>query len=250
MRKLVLAAAALALGACGNARKPAAQQSTSTATVADTTGVHQAVQLTPEQQQGQLIFQSVCWSCHGADGRGNGPAVKSGMMPAPPSFISPTYANATLPELQQRFAAAMNSNDPNHPHMRYVASLLKPDKFVDALSYIPALSYPPEISGSAIAGQRIFQYRCAPCHGKSGEGNGPAAKFLTTVEPANFTTDTLIATKDWKALFHIITAGGHNVHGSAMPPWGVVLTKDQIWDVVAYLSTLQPGLVAKPAWIK
>ncbi len=249
MRKLVLAAAALALGACGNLQQPAAQQE-STAAAADTSTVHQAVQLTPAQQQGQIIFQSVCWSCHGSDGRGNGPAVQAGTVTAPPTFLDQKYAHATEAELEQRFEAGLTGKDPNHPHMQYVASLLKPDKFADALSYIQALSYPPEIPGSAIAGQRIFQYRCAPCHGKTGEGNGPAAEFLTTVKPANFTTDTLLAKKDWNAVFHKVTVGGQSVHGSSMPPWGIILSENDIWDVVAYLSTFQPGLVSKPAWLK
>ncbi len=246
MRKLVLAAAALALGACGTSQQPAAQQATAAAP--DTSAVHQAVHLTASQQQGQLIYQSVCWSCHGPDGRGNGPAVQAGTIAAPPTFLDLRYSTATVQELQQQFAESMNGKDPNHPHMQYVASILKPDKFADALSYIPALAYPPEIPGSAIAGERIYQYRCAPCHGKTGEGNGSAAEFLTTVKPANFTTDTLLATKDWNAVFNKVKQGGQSVHGSSMPPWGVILSENDIWDVVAYLSTFQPGLVAPPAW--
>jgi mono/diheme cytochrome c family protein len=247
MRKLVLAAAALALGACGNSQQPAAQPAAAAAP--DTAAVHQAVQLTPSQQQGQIIYQSVCWSCHGTDGRGNGPAVEAGTVTAPPTFLDLRYATASLQELQEQFNASVNGKDPNHPHMQYVASLLKPDKFADALSYIPALSYPQEIPGSAIAGQRIYQYRCAPCHGKTGEGDGPASEFLTTVKPANFTTDTLLAKKDWNVVFNKVKAGGQGVHGSSMPPWGIILSENDIWDVVAYLSTFQPGLVSKPAWL-
>ncbi len=245
MRKLVLVAAALALGACGNPPQPTQESASGQV---DSAQVHQAVALTPSQQQGQIIYQSVCWSCHGNDGRGNGPAVQAGAMTSPPTFLSPKYATATVQELQERFQVGMEGQDPNHPHMKYVASLLKPEKFTQALSYIPALSYPSEIPGSAIAGQQIFQYRCAPCHGPSGLGNGPAAEFLVTVKPANLTKDTLIASKDWNAVYNKIRQGGQNVHGSSMPPWGVTLSSDEIWDLVAYLATFQPGLVAKPAW--
>jgi cbb3-type cytochrome c oxidase subunit III len=242
-----LVAAALALGACGNQPQPAAQ---ATSGQVDSTEVHQAVVLTPSQQQGQIIFQSVCWSCHGNDGRGDGPAVQAGTVTSPPTFLSPKYADATLDELQQRFQVGIDGQDPNHPHMKYVASLLKPDKFAEALAYIPALSYPPEIPGSAIAGQQIFQYRCAPCHGPSGLGNGPAAEFLVAVKPANLTQDTLIASKDWNAVYNKIREGGQKVHGSSMPPWGIILSDNDIWDLVAYLATFQPGLVNPPAWAK
>ncbi len=245
MRKLVLVAASLALGACGNPPQPAAE---STGGQVDTATVHQAVALTPSQKEGQIIFQSVCWSCHATDGRGDGPAVEAGAMTSPPTFLSPKYANASLEELRERFQAGIDGPDPNHPHMKYVASLLKPEKFSQALSYIPALSYPPEIPGSAIAGQRIFEYRCAPCHGATGQGNGPAAEFLVAVKPANFTKDTLLASKDWNAVYNKIREGGQKVHGSSMPPWGVVLSDNDIWDLVAYLATFQPGLVSKPAW--
>jgi len=249
MRKLVLVVATLALGACGSPREPAAQSTGGSASTAATTE-HVAVQLTPTQQQGQILFESVCWSCHGTDGRGNGPAVKSEAMTAPPDFQTPEYAHATADELLHRFKLGINETDPSHPHMQYVASLLKPEKFAEALSYIPALSYPPEIPGSAVNGQKIFQQRCAPCHGRDGEGNGPAASFLLSVKPANFTTDTLIARKDWTAVYNRIREGGQTVHGSSMPPWGVVLSSDDMWDLVAYLATFEPGLLSKPDWLK
>ena len=33
-----------------------------------------------------------------------------------------------------------------------------------------------------------------------------------------------------------------------MPPWGILLSEGEIWDVVAYLATFQPGLVSEPPW--
>ena len=246
MRRLFLVALPLAVAAC---QAPPANTAQSAATSVESTAPHEAVALTATQKAGEVTFETVCWSCHGTSGRGNGPAVAAGVVTAPPNFLSPAYADVTQATLERRFQASLQGNDPSHPHMQYVASLLKPEKFNEALAFIPALSWPPEIPGSAINGQRIFSFRCAACHGASGQGNGPAAASLVTMAPANFTTDTLIARKDWQGVYNRIKEGGKSVHGSAMPTWGVILSSDDIWDLVSYLATFQPGLLSKPRWM-
>jgi mono/diheme cytochrome c family protein len=132
--------------------------------------------------------------------------------------------------------------------MQYVSSLLRPERFTEALSFIPALSYPPEILGSALAGERLYDYRCSGCHGVSGRGDGTASGSLIQMPPADFTTDTLIAARNWEAVFRRIREGGRAVHGSSMPPWGIVLSEEETWDVVAFLATFQPGVLSRPAW--
>jgi cytochrome c553 len=109
--------------------------------------------LTTMQQQGRVIYETMCWTCHGNAGRGDGPAVEAGSIPAPPSFHDPEYAQASGESLRERFTAGMVRADPKHPHMQYVTSLLRPERFTEALSFIPALVYPPEIPGSALAGE-------------------------------------------------------------------------------------------------
>ena len=79
--------------------------------------------------------------------------------------------------------------------------------------------------------------------------DGPAAAALTEVRPQDFQTDTLLAARDWGGVFARIRDGGQSVHGSAMPPWGILLSEGEIWDVVAYLATFQPGLLRAPSWV-
>ena len=64
--------------------------------------------------------------------------------------------------------------------------------------------------------------------------------------PANFTQDTLLAARDFQAAFEKIRSGGGGVHGSAMPPWGVMLDDGDVWDLVAYISSFQPGILSAP----
>lgn len=125
--------------------------------------------------------------------------------------------------------------------MRYVTSILQPEKFAEALSYLPALIFPSAIPGSAITGGAMYQTRCQGCHGAEGRGDGPAAASLVSEPPADFTQDALIASRDWEVLFNRIREGGQGRHTS-MPPWGIVFTEAEMWDLVAFIGSLQPGV--------
>jgi mono/diheme cytochrome c family protein len=247
MRKLAFFALTTALAACAEpAETPPAQSTPAEAPSAAASQVHQAVALTPEQAEGKVTFESVCWTCHGAGGHGDGPARTEKVHP--PDFHTPGYAALSRDTLLGRFRASLQGADPSHPHMQYVAKLVLEESFAKAVAYIPALVYPPEIPGSAVHGQDIFQYRCAGCHGTSGRGDGPGAAALVDVKPVDFTADTLVAKGDWNAVHAKVRDGGQRVHGSTMPPWGQILTDADLWDLVAYLATFQPGLVARPSW--
>jgi mono/diheme cytochrome c family protein len=242
VRKLVLLTVVATLTGC-----TAPADSTSDA-VMTAEGGHVPVVLSATQQEGRQIYETMCWTCHGSAGRGDGPAVQPRAVEEAPSFQTAEYANATAESLLDRFAASMEGADPAHPHMATVASLLQPDRFAAALSFIPVLSYPTEIPGSALAGEKIYEARCTGCHGPDGRGDGPAAAALTDVKPQDFRTDTLLAARNWDGVFARIHDGGQSIHGSAMPPWGILLSEGEIWDVVAYLATFQPGLLGDPIW--
>ena len=158
-------------------------------------------------------------------------------------FVAGDYAALSLDELEQRFEASLTGDgvDPDHPHMASVVELLQPDRFRTALSYIPVLAYPSGIPGSALTGMELYETRCAACHGERGDGEGFAAEALKVVKPADFRSDTLVAAGDWDGLFDRIREGGRTVHGSSMPPWGSALSETQIWDLVAYVATFEPG---------
>ncbi len=56
--------------------------------------------------------------------------------------------------------------------------------------------------------------------------------------------DSLIATGAFDKVSRSILGDGDEAHSSYMPPWGSVLTEGEIWDVVAYLGTFQPGVLS------
>lgn len=82
-------------------------------------------------------------------------------------------------------------------------------------------------------GRTLYQSYCAPCHGKNGKGDGPAAASLHP-KPADYTSPAAQAESDG-ALFYKITEGHAN---TAMPPFKAVLHPDQRWAIINYIRTL------------
>lgn len=242
-RILVITALAALTGAC-EASPPSTTADSTPPVIAQTEGLALPFEMTEQQQAGRLIYETMCWTCHGESGRADGPAVVVGSVPAPPSFYAEPLVSMSAADLERLFGRAMEGDDPSHPHMRYVAELLKPERFRDALSYVPLVTWPREIPGSAMAGRARYEDLCMACHGEDGQGHGDAADVLL-VPPAQFPTDTLIAASDWEGVFRRIRAGGE-VHGSSMPSWGVMLTEDETWDLVAYIASFQSDRLAPP----
>jgi mono/diheme cytochrome c family protein len=247
MDRRIVAIAALALVATACEAAPPADQGASTDTppvMAVNEELAYPFDMTESQESGKVIYETVCWTCHGDAGRGDGPAVDAGSVPPPPSFYAEPVASMTADDLVRRFGAALEGDDPTHPHMRFVANLLQPDRFRDALAYVPAVIWPPEIPGSAMAGRARYEDLCMACHGEDGQGHGTAADVLV-VSPAQFPSDTLIAARNWEALFRRVKDGAE-VHGSSMPPWGVMLSDDEVWDLVSYIASFQRGVLSPP----
>lgn len=79
-------------------------------------------------------------------------------------------------------------------------------------------------------GRRIWGAQCAPCHGKSGDGEGPVGPKILA---PSLLTDYYRGRGDGR-VYAIIHNGGTN-----MPRYGYKLSPDEHWDVVNYLRFLQ-----------
>jgi mono/diheme cytochrome c family protein len=203
--------------------------------------------LTADQEWGRKLYETLCVDCHGAAGRGDGRRVEAGAVPRPPDFTTAEYARLTGAELERAFREIVEPPDPIHPYMRLVEALVEPEAFVLALRYVPALVYPPEIPGSALAGREIYRARCVACHGYQGRGDGRAVREGMIVgEPTDLAADTLIARRDFDAVFHRVKEGTGPVHRSSMPAWGIIFSDEEIWDLVAFVATFQPEVLSPP----
>jgi len=96
-----------------------------------------------------------------------------------------------------------------------------------------------------LAGGDLYVAHCTKCHGDTGLGNGEAAGDLVP-SPAllAYLMDQPIAIDPY--LLWTISEGGV-AFGTKMPAFKDTLSKEQIWQIVAYLRAGFPAVGAAPA---
>ncbi len=106
----------------------------------------------------------------------------------------------------------------------------------------PAVAQPARASSAA----DLYGRWCASCHGASGRGDGPNARYLP-VKPAVHTDPVSMGRLSDDAMFDAI-AGGGLVMGKSprMPAFGASLTHREIRALVAYIR--ERCACSGPAW--
>ncbi len=89
----------------------------------------------------------------------------------------------------------------------------------------------PVNESSLAVGQRIYLQRCAGCHGKTGNGDGPDAADLG-IHPAKLSNAVVQEQTDGE-LFWKVTVGK-----KPMPSYRSRLSPTDRWNVINYLRTL------------
>lgn len=86
------------------------------------------------------------------------------------------------------------------------------------------------------AGKSLYEGRaaCFNCHGRGGDGKGPAATMLRPT-PRDFTDCNWQTTREDGEIFWVISNGSPGTGMQSIVP--AVLSKDEAWKVVAYLRT-------------
>jgi mono/diheme cytochrome c family protein len=88
-------------------------------------------------------------------------------------------------------------------------------------------------------GREQYSLYCAGCHGEAGDGEGPAARFLSPkprdfrkgrVKFAAVPANTLPRDED------LVNTMNHGLHGTSMPAWNLVSGEDKL-AIVAYVKT-------------
>ncbi|MEO7910703.1 MAG: c-type cytochrome [Roseiflexaceae bacterium] len=133
------------------------------------------------------------------------------------------------------------------------ATLLRDGKMPLLVPFTTAIAAPGETSGpinpyqvkpqTILAGQKLYISNCVPCHGASGQGDGPGGVGLNP-RPGNFTLHMVPGKHTDGQVFLWIANGYPN---SAMPAWSPRLNDEQIWQLVGYLRTFgQPSSQNQP----
>lgn len=88
-------------------------------------------------------------------------------------------------------------------------------------------------------GRALYQKNCASCHGKTGMGDGEAARSLNP-SPALLAYMVQMPMSVDEYMLWSISDGG-KAFGTAMPAFKDTLTKDEIWKVVTYMRAGFPA---------
>ena len=94
----------------------------------------------------------------------------------------------------------------------------------------------PVTPASIATGNTLYGRYCASCHGKIGQGDGPAGAKLDP-KPAN------LADADWKhgpADGDIFTVIHDGVNSTGMKGFASRMTAHEMWDLVNYLRSIGP----------
>ena len=114
-------------------------------------------------------------------------------------------------------------------------TLHTPSALLAALSLLVAQAGGAEdFDSAATRGAAVFQKYCTLCHGKTGHGDGRAAR-LQEAPPADLT----LSKRSDAYKLEIIRSGGAALRRSAsMPAWSDTLSDAEMRELVAYLKTL------------
>ena len=117
----------------------------------------------------------------------------------------------------------------------------KPDPLARAYDSEPDWNDPQHIialSYDEAQGKRIFYQQCVWCHADSTSA-GPSNRSNVNPSPPLMNDGTVFNAESDENLQNIIALGGSAVGKSAMmPPYGKVLSKDEIRSVIAYIRAI------------
>jgi cytochrome c553 len=103
------------------------------------------------------------------------------------------------------------------------------------------------LSRAQLGGYAPYQFYCAACHGKRGNGDGSNAKNLN-MPPRKHNDAAYMANLSDAYLSRVIKEGGASQGLSPlMPPWGGVLSDKEILNLIAFLRILPEGRMVASA---
>ncbi len=174
---------------------------------------------------GEQLWQDKCSGCHGAEGRGDGPAAEW-LEPRPVDLSEHRYQADLLADILWN-----GVHGSSMPAWRELSSeqLGAVAQVVDTFSQVEAVGANTALLAP---GRNVYQTHCAECHGDAGDGDGFAAEDLPIpIMPTDFTRELLSE----EAALRVLRQG---VPGTSMAPWGDRLSEQEMRAATAYVRSL------------
>lgn len=222
--------------------------------------------------RGKVVYKEYCSQCHGATGKGDGPAA-SGLEPRPAIHANIPFEKLPMEYLYNviNHGGAAMGKSPNMPYwnltigqqgvadvIAYLRATFKgapeaaavsggapsgvcpqprktvkaPGEFLSKTNPLPASADMVQ-AGKALFLQNAQPVACAMCHGKEGNGQGFMGAGLVP-QPRNFTCGTMMKDIPDGQLFWIIKNGSP---GTGMMSFGG-LPDEQVWQLIHYMRSL------------
>jgi mono/diheme cytochrome c family protein len=180
----------------------------------------------PDIDRGEKVYDSLCLSCHGVYGHGDGPVAQT--LPAPPrDLVAPPY------QQQMTDAALFQVISEGKGAMPGSADVLSVDDRQAVVAFVRLLT----------PGYESYDRYCVGCHGHKGHpasreildllGQGDAWAQPPALDKEFFRTRTEEQLR--KGVHHMLT-----LNRAPMPHFAGELTADQVQQVLSYLRSLPP----------
>ncbi len=215
--------------------------------------------------EGRILYQRHCAACHGANGRGDGPMSKF-IYPSPTNLTkgvfkfrsTPTGTLPTDDDLKRVISEGIQSTP-----MFGMKGILTESEIDALVAYIKTLSpsfqegdkgepikvnpMPPSPELVSEGRKLYFELGCDSCHGKSGQGDGPAAKSLQDEKGRPIRILSFADAHNFKAgfsptdIYRTIMTG---LDGSPMPSFAEMLSEREGWALAYFVHSLIQNKVA------
>lgn len=220
-----------------------------------------------EASPGRAVYDRWCAGCHGAEGRGDGPAAGT-MLPRPRDFTTAQYQIRTTPSgALPTDADILHVIDEGMPgtampgwedrlsqeQRRALVDVLKGfSQFFESEEPAAPIDVGSATGGgedAVEAGRAIYEkIECWKCHGRAGRGDGTSAPTLEDEDGLPIRAADL--TEGWtfnggSSVEAIYTRFRTGLNGTPMPSFSdlieaEVVTEEELWQVAHFVKSLSP----------